>query len=74
MTNNSALEVGTLALDSVTRRIGTVMGHVGPYVQLRPPGGGLEWDASPENVQPADASDRLRKRLAERNANSVRAL
>ncbi|MER6913732.1 hypothetical protein ABT354_18850 [Streptomyces sp. NPDC000594] len=74
MTNNSAPEVGTLALDSVTRRVGTVMGHVGPYVQLRPPEGGLEWDACPEDIQPASASDRLRERVAERNANSERAL
>lgn len=48
-------------------RIGYVKGHVGPYVQLRPPGGGLEWDADPEKVRPATDTEVLRARVTERN-------
>ncbi|AZS87429.1 hypothetical protein ACIQKE_08795 [Streptomyces griseoviridis] len=42
--------VGTHVVDTRTGRIGVVMGHEGPYVQLRPRGGGLEWDAEPAAV------------------------
>ncbi len=36
--------VGSVAMDTRTGRVGIVMGHEGPYVQLRPYGGGREWD------------------------------
>src|SRR5690606_12023078 len=35
--------VGAHVVDTMTGRIGVVMGHEGPYVQLRPYGGGREW-------------------------------
>ncbi|MEC4021007.1 hypothetical protein [Streptomyces sp. H27-D2] len=70
MSDMDALQVGTLALDVSTDRVGRVMGHVGPYVQLRPPGGGREWDALPEQVHPADEWAELRARISEINANS----
>lgn len=38
--------VGTYAVDTRTGRVGRVMGHEGPYVQLRPYGGGREWDCT----------------------------
>ncbi|WP_327700474.1 hypothetical protein [Streptomyces sp. NBC_00459] len=60
--------VATLLIDTEHGdRIGYVMGHEGPYVQLRPPGGGTEWDASPDRLRPADAKEALRARLTERN-------
>lgn len=43
--------VGTHVVDTDTGRAGIVMGHEGPYVQLRPPGGGREWDAEPGAVR-----------------------
>ncbi|MCE7081871.1 hypothetical protein [Streptomyces sp. ST2-7A] len=43
---------GTIVHDVRRKRVGIVMGHVGPYVQLRPEGGGREWDARPEDVRP----------------------
>ncbi|MFB1046852.1 hypothetical protein [Streptomyces chrestomyceticus] len=43
--------VGCLAYDTDQQRVGQVMGHVGAYVQLRPPGGGREWDARPEALR-----------------------
>ncbi|KUF13064.1 hypothetical protein [Streptomyces silvensis] len=41
------------AFDSKAARVGEVMGFEGPYVQLRPLRGGLEWDAKPEDLSPA---------------------
>ncbi|MEU0086174.1 hypothetical protein [Streptomyces sp. NPDC006274] len=48
------------------------MGFVGPYVQLRPLGGGREWDATPEAVRPASPEERLRAALSVINARSSR--
>ncbi|NUL34881.1 hypothetical protein HRW09_36480, partial [Streptomyces lunaelactis] len=45
-----------------------VMGRVGTYVQLRPPGGGQEWDCPPGDVQPASMGEVLRARVREVNA------
>nr|WP_127355676.1 hypothetical protein [Actinacidiphila soli] len=45
------------------------LGHEGPYVQLRPPRGGREWDVRPERIRLADANDRLRVGVAEVNAH-----
>ncbi|MCT9083127.1 hypothetical protein [Streptomyces fulvoviolaceus] len=49
--------VGALAVDTQRDRIGVVMGHVGARLQLRPPGGGREWDADPQHVRPAEPSN-----------------
>ncbi|WP_230885551.1 hypothetical protein [Streptomyces spinoverrucosus] len=56
--------------DTGNRRIGKVMGFQGPYVQLRPVGGGREWDASPENLKPVPAGDALSEGVAAANARS----
>jgi hypothetical protein len=51
--------VGALVADTGNGdKIGYVQGHEGPCVQLRPPGGGREWDASPTKHGPL----RLRSR------------
>lgn len=42
---------GALVVDEATNKLGTVMGRVGPYVQLRPVTGGREWDADPARVR-----------------------
>ncbi len=62
--------VGAYVVDARTDRVGQVMGHEGPYVQLRPPGGGREWDVPPEAVQQASVRDELRARVTERNWES----
>lgn len=59
-------EVGALVVDTARNDLGYVMGCVGPYVQLRPPGGGREWDADPEAVRPATDTERLAA-MRERN-------
>lgn len=57
-------------LDSETGKAGKVMGVDGPYVQLRPVGGGLEWDARPENLRPATMAEALSAGVAIANARS----
>ncbi|MEV0259441.1 hypothetical protein AB0H82_34980 [Streptomyces sp. NPDC050732] len=45
-------------VDKRTGKAGVVMGHEGPYVQLRPPRGGTEWDVPPEALRlPTQAED-----------------
>ncbi|BCM68184.1 hypothetical protein EASAB2608_03518 [Streptomyces sp. EAS-AB2608] len=46
------------------------MGEVGARVQIRPIGGGLEWDALPDNVVAPTTREELSARLAIRNGNS----
>ena len=62
--------IGELAKDSASGRIGVVMGEVGGRVQIRPAGGGREWDATPDNVVAPHAWEELSARLAIRNGNS----
>ncbi|WP_086831049.1 hypothetical protein [Streptomyces sp. NRRL B-24572] len=58
--------VGALVVDARTDRLGYVMGHVGPAVQLRPVAGGREWDADPAHIRPATSEERLTA-MRERN-------
>ncbi|AWW39680.1 MULTISPECIES: hypothetical protein [Streptomyces] len=51
--------VGSYVVDTRTGRLGVVMGHEGPYVQLRPYGGGREWDVEPAAVRRATDAERL---------------
>jgi hypothetical protein len=62
--------VGAYAVDTRSGRLGRVMGHEGPYVQLRPVGGGREWDAPPEVIRPATLGERLSAGTAYANARS----
>lgn len=59
MPEDMTLKTGVLALDVRRHEIGRVMGHVGPYVQMRPKEGGREWDARPDDVQPLGAGTSL---------------
>ncbi|WTW81851.1 hypothetical protein OHA58_31665 [Streptomyces sp. NBC_00009] len=60
------LEIGSLVVDTATDKLGRIRGHVGPYVQLRAPGGGREWDADPAHLRPANEGERRRAAVAER--------
>ncbi|MEU6066026.1 MULTISPECIES: hypothetical protein [Streptomyces] len=64
------LPPGCHAVDTHTGKLGIVMGHEGPYVQLRPYGGGREWDARPEAVRRATPAERLSAATAYANARS----
>ncbi|MEV6177602.1 hypothetical protein [Streptomyces sp. NPDC052015] len=62
--------MGEAVRDTARDRVGRVMGHEGPYVQVRPLGGGREWDADPRNVRPLSQGELLSALLAEANARS----
>ncbi|MGW2212316.1 hypothetical protein [Streptomyces sp. NPDC001781] len=62
--------LGSYALDTETNRVGVVMGHQGPYVQLRPLGGGREWDVAPGRVRAATPAERISAATAYANARS----
>lgn len=66
-----AWERGDIARDNVAKRVGRVMGHVGPYYQLRPLNGGKEWEADPSALEPATLSDALLTSVAEFNRDSA---
>lgn len=51
--------VGALVADmSQSDRIGYVQAYMDPFVMLRPPGGGREWEVLPEDIRPATAEER----------------
>ena len=62
-------EIGDLVYDVATGKVGQAMGHEGPYWQLRPVGGGHEWDAEGPIRPPTDA-ERLSAGVAVVNARS----
>lgn len=45
-------------------RVGIYMGNVGPRYQLRPLGGGVEWEAEPGSVEPLSQTELLSLRAA----------
>ncbi|MEU2994009.1 hypothetical protein ABZ772_27505 [Streptomyces griseoincarnatus] len=71
------LPVGQLAYDTRRGRRGVVMDHLDGLVWLRPEGGGTEWTARPDEVEPAASvlggdlpEDILRARVAVANSRS----
>ncbi|MFD8566321.1 hypothetical protein [Streptomyces sp. NPDC057694] len=62
--------IGSYAVDTSTGQVGMVMGHEGPYVQLRPFGGGREWDCPPDGVREATMRERLRAATSYANRRS----
>ena len=70
MTDDGSPRVGAAVHDGGSGRVGLVMGHQGPHLQLRPLGGGREWDADPAHVRPASRDELLSAQLAEVNARS----
>lgn len=62
--------VGDTVEDTARRRVGKVMGFEGPYVQLRPIGGGIEWDAEPGSLRHLTLAEALSAGVAAANARS----
>ncbi|WP_267242665.1 hypothetical protein [Streptomyces sp. PR69] len=62
------LAIGTYAVDVRDGRVGRIMGRVGPCLQLRPPGGGREWDCPLNAARAAPLGEVLRARVREINA------
>ncbi|WP_405581495.1 hypothetical protein [Streptomyces sp. NBC_01092] len=62
-------DTGDLVWDETARKVGRVMGREGGCYQLRPPGGGREWDAQGP-LRPATAAEKLSAGVAMANARS----
>nr|WP_093778962.1 hypothetical protein [Streptomyces sp. yr375] len=58
------------AVDVEANKIGRVVDFVGSRVWLRPIGGGLEWNARPEDLRPVTTAETLSKDVAAANARS----
>ena len=54
------LKRGALVYDPAAGRVGEYQDASGPYVLLRPVGGGREWQADPAALRPATQRERLR--------------
>ncbi|MCT9084456.1 hypothetical protein [Streptomyces fulvoviolaceus] len=60
-------EAGSLMVDTRNDQVGVVMGHEGPYVQLRPPQGGREWDVPPDRLREPTGKESLSAKVAVAN-------
>ncbi|MCF6522726.1 hypothetical protein [Streptomyces sp. JJ36] len=74
MTGHDVPAVGTAVRDTARDRVGRVMDHTGPYLQLRPLGGGHEWDAHPDQLHPLTQNELLSALVAELNKHSRQGL
>lgn len=63
-------QVGDTVEDTERKQVGKVMGFEGPYVQLRPIGGGREWDARPDRLRRLTRAEALSADVAAANARS----
>lgn len=59
--------VRTLMVDRRSDQVGLVMGHAGPYVQLRPPQGGKEWDVPLGELRRPTRAEEMRAKVAVAN-------
>ncbi|QNP75905.1 hypothetical protein IAG44_22645 [Streptomyces roseirectus] len=64
------MRLGDVVRDTGRGKVGEVMGFIGPYVQVRPVGGGIEWDARPELLRPVSAAEALSANVSVANARS----
>ena len=64
------LALGTLVRDTRRDRVGEVVDFIGGLVQVRPQGGGREWDTLPKDLEPVDRAAELSARVAEVNRRS----
>ncbi|MEK8173027.1 hypothetical protein NKH77_40540 [Streptomyces sp. M19] len=55
----------------MTGRVGEVMGYIGTRVCLRPLGGGREWEAAPDRLEPVPPEEVLRLKVQVANDRSL---
>ena len=67
----SQFETGTVVYDPRSDKVGEYQGKAGPYVLLRPVGGGREWEARPESIRPATPGERLSAGVRAANSRST---
>ncbi|MGW6023941.1 hypothetical protein [Streptomyces sp. NPDC055099] len=72
MDSKAVPDVGAVAVDTATGRVGVVMERGSLFVYLRPPGGGTEWEAKHGSVRKADPHEELQAKVAKANAESRR--
>lgn len=60
--------------DPVTHKVGEYQGKAGPYVMLRPVGGGCEWEADPARIRSASPAERLSAGVKAANVRAEREL
>ncbi|GAA1883938.1 hypothetical protein [Streptantibioticus ferralitis] len=73
MANASATPApGALVYDPVAERVGTYQAEAGPYLLLRPVGGGREWEADPARVRPATQEERVSAEVRAANRRAER--
>ncbi|MGW6267488.1 MULTISPECIES: hypothetical protein [unclassified Streptomyces] len=70
MDSEAVPDVGAVAVDTATGRVGVVMEKGPSRVYLRPPGGGKEWEAEQGSVRRADRHEELQVKVARVNAES----
>jgi hypothetical protein len=63
--------VGILVRDVNQDKLGRVMDRTQSLVWLRSPGGGREWTARLDEIEPADVADELSAKVAAANARSA---
>ncbi|WP_330293745.1 hypothetical protein [Streptomyces sp. NBC_00576] len=65
--SQTQLPVQTPMVDRRNDQVGLVMGHTGPYVQLRPPRGGKEWDVPSGELRRPTQAEELSAQVAMAN-------
>ncbi|MDF3298407.1 hypothetical protein [Streptomyces tropicalis] len=63
---------GEAVHDAASDRVGRVTGHEGPYVRIRPLGGGRAWDATADDLRVLTQDELLSALVAEVNTRSGR--
>lgn len=61
-------EPGAFVVDTRTGALGQVMAREGTLLHLRPPRGGLEWNADVGSVRPATDAERLSAKVQATNS------
>lgn len=68
----TALEAGAVLYDVELEKVGEYRAKAGPYLLLRPLGGGREWEAAPSAVRPATPAEQLSAKVRAANDQTVR--
>ncbi|MFI5863596.1 hypothetical protein [Streptomyces sp. NPDC051546] len=65
------VDIGSVMKDTKAGRVGAVAGAGDGKIQLRPLGGGMEWDADPNDLERPSPREELKLRLAAENERST---
>jgi hypothetical protein len=68
----TAPEVGSVLYDGESGKVGEYRAKAGPYLLLRPLGGGREWEADPADVRPATPAEQLSAKVRAANDQAAR--